>query len=76
MISEAQWKTIKIHQVKQWMGLQVCIDITKVLLPSPCPLTPHHFHLHSIMIPKENTLKPPQNPSPILQAKMVSFDRA
>lgn len=56
------------------MGLQVCDDATKVLLPSPCPLTPHRCHVHSIMFPKETTLKPPLKSSPLVfQANLGEF---
>ena len=47
------------------MGLQNVMISTKALLPSPCPLTPHHSRLHSVMFPKETTLKLPQKPSPL-----------
>jgi len=56
------------------MELQVCDDATKVLLPSPCPLTPHRSHPHSIMFPKKTTLKTTTKTlSLVFQANLGNF---
>lgn len=65
--------TIRNHQEKWLMGLQNHDDATKVLLPCPCPLTPHHSHLPSIMFPNKIILNSPLNPPPGRSSKTEWF---